>query len=354
MARSRRCGTGDEDAAVGSEDSPELGVWLQGGDESVNAERDDACSYEGDASVLAYSLPHEPRAADFCDRGDGEETDGSDGVHGRSRYEPQKRLDLRLGLKPYARFMSNRNTISDAAARTGVTASALRFYENAGLITPGRSDSGYRIYDDRAIERLRFISRAKQLGLGLDQITELVTLWDGDQCAPVAGRLRDLVADKLAETQERVAELIAFAGDLQRFSTALVDDTSGPCGDSCACQGSSEAVGLALVRKPPPDRESPPIACTLQPSEMTGRMADWQALVARSESPPVAVAGGVTVRFPADPELAAAVGALAAAEQSCCSFFTFGVRMDHTGTELTVTAPAEAATLVGALFGVSA
>jgi DNA-binding transcriptional MerR regulator len=252
--------------------------------------------------------------------------------------------------------MSSRNTISDVASRTGFTPSALRFYENAGLITPERTDAGYRIYDERAVERLRFIARAKQLGLSLDEITELVVLWDGDQCAPVAQRLRDLVAEKITETQTRVAELIAFASDLQRFSTALATGShDGPCGDGCACHGDSGAVGVSLVTKPTvaaPDQ--PPIACTLHPSQMSGRMEHWQAVVARSEGLPQRIDGGLILRFPVDPELAATIGALAAAEQSCCNFFTFQVRMNHTGTELAVIAPTDAAPLVDAMFGVPA
>jgi hypothetical protein len=100
---------------------------------------------------------------------------------------------------------------------------------------------------------------------------------------------------------------------------------------------------------------SPPIACTLDPGLLTTRMAAWQQLLARAgNAPRAAVDGGVTVRFPADPELAAQIAALAAAEQSCCSFFTFEVRVDHAGTDLTVTAPPEAAPLVAALFGIPA
>jgi hypothetical protein len=69
---------------------------------------------------------------------------------------------------------------------------------------------------------------------------------------------------------------------------------------------------------------------------------------------PTTVDGGLAVRFERDPQLAAEVSALAAAEQACCSFFAFAVRIDHTGTELTVTAPADARPLIDALFGVPA
>jgi hypothetical protein len=56
--------------------------------------------------------------------------------------------------------------ISELAERTGFSASALRFYEQAGLLSASeRSAGGYRLYDQAAVERLAFIARAKQLGL---------------------------------------------------------------------------------------------------------------------------------------------------------------------------------------------
>jgi MerR family redox-sensitive transcriptional activator SoxR len=70
-------------------------------------------------------------------------------------------------------------TIADAAGATGFSASALRFYETAGLVTPARTAAGYRTYADDDLARLRFIGRAKRLGLS----------FGGDRRAPTpAGR----------------------------------------------------------------------------------------------------------------------------------------------------------------------
>jgi DNA-binding transcriptional MerR regulator len=253
--------------------------------------------------------------------------------------------------------MDTRHTISEVAARTGFSPSALRFYENAGLIAPGRTDAGYRSYEERDIERLRFISRAKQLGLSLHEITDLVQLWEGDQCAPVAGRLRDLIDEKIGDTRRRVAELTAFTADLQQVRTSLLttETTDGPCGDDCACHAPTDApAAVELIRKAHSVTATPPISCTLDFDEMTQRTTDWQQLLAEATSTPTSIDGGVTVRFPADPDLARRVAALVVAEQSCCSFFTFTVRIEHTGTTLTVTAPPDAAHLVDSLFGVPA
>jgi DNA-binding transcriptional MerR regulator len=251
--------------------------------------------------------------------------------------------------------MDERQTISAVAASTGFSASALRFYEDAGLLTPDRTDAGYRLYDDRTVERIRFIARAKQLGLTLDEITELVALWEGDHCAPVAGRLGGLVEDKIRETHHRIAELVKFAADLQRARAGLAAAGNGPCGDACAChaEGTAPPVGVSLVAKPSAAAVDPPIACTLASDQATQRVGEWHALLARATGR-AETDGGVVIEFPPEPGLAADVAVLAAAEQSCCSFFHLTLRMDHTGTRLTVTAPADARVLVDALFGASA
>src|SRR5262249_44497989 len=98
--------------------------------------------------------------------------------------------------------------IAEVAARSGFTASTLRYYEELGLVPPaGRTTAGYRLYDDSTLARLAFISRAKQLGCTLDEITDLAVAWDGERCEPVQARLRELVAAKIVDAQERIAEM---------------------------------------------------------------------------------------------------------------------------------------------------
>lgn len=146
-------------------------------------------------------------------------------------------------------------TIGQIAERTGFTASSLRFYEGIGLVAPAaRTDAGYRLYDESTVGRLGFIARAKQLGCTLEEITDLVSVWDGDQCGPVQRRFHDLVTAKIAETEQRLAELTEFAGQLQAAAAQLsTDPTDGPCGDDCACvtqTGAATVTPIALGSKP--------------------------------------------------------------------------------------------------------
>lgn len=85
--------------------------------------------------------------------------------------------------------------ISQLAERSGVPATTLRFYETAGLLPADRTAAGYRLYDQEAVERLAFIGAAKHLGLPLEEIADLLGVWEtGGLCGcegrPAAARRR--------------------------------------------------------------------------------------------------------------------------------------------------------------------
>lgn len=144
-------------------------------------------------------------------------------------------------------------SISQVAERTGFPPTTLRFYEQSGLVRPARTPAGYRTYDDTHIELLSFIGRAKGFGLSLEEITELLSLLDGDECAPVQGRLRDLIDTKIADAHAKIAELQAFTGELERFADTLeVHTPDGPCDDACGCTTDTPRSIAPPVRMPTP------------------------------------------------------------------------------------------------------
>ncbi len=75
--------------------------------------------------------------------------------------------------------MSNAFGIAELAKEFGVTTRTIRFYEDKGLIAPTR-EGQRRIYSPRDRVRLRLIMRGKRLGLSLDEIAELIDLYDVD------------------------------------------------------------------------------------------------------------------------------------------------------------------------------
>ena len=243
-------------------------------------------------------------------------------------------------------------SISQVAERTGFPPTTLRFYEQSGLVRPDRTPAGYRIYDDTHIELLSFIGRAKGFGLSLEEITELLGLLGDDECAPVQGRLRDLVDAKIADAQAKVAELEAFTAELRRVAAALGTHTpAGPCDDTCGCT-TDEANAVhqpVLLGARRADRDAPAIACTLSAHEVGDRLAQWESTVADAVGRD-AIDGGTRLSFGRDVDIAA-VAALVAAEQDCCRFFTFTLTVGADGVVLDVSGPADAQPVIDALIG---
>ncbi|WP_067834687.1 MerR family transcriptional regulator [Nocardia lijiangensis] len=103
----------------------------------------------------------------------------------------------------------------ELAARARVNAQTLRYYERRGLLTrPPRSPGGYRSYPDSAVETVRFVKRAQELGFSLDEIAELLQLADGgpDDCDSA----RALAEARITQLAERIA-------DLQRMQRSLTE-----------------------------------------------------------------------------------------------------------------------------------
>ena len=130
--------------------------------------------------------------------------------------------------------------IADVARRSGFTPTALRYYEEIGLLpAPERSSGGYRIYDDRTLERLAFIARAKQLGCTLEEIADLSIAWDGGECGPIQDRLRTVVQAKLAEAQTRLVELATLIAELHGAAAASSSIVpTGPATNAAAARRS--------------------------------------------------------------------------------------------------------------------
>ena len=97
-------------------------------------------------------------------------------------------------------------TRGQLAQRVGINIETVRFYEKEGLLSPAnRTPSGYRQFGEGAIDRLKFVQRAKLLGFSLSEIRELLHLQDKDvkSCVEIRGRLQN----KLIAVQAKKAEL---------------------------------------------------------------------------------------------------------------------------------------------------
>ncbi len=248
--------------------------------------------------------------------------------------------------------------IKEVADASGFTAATLRYYEQIGLLPEAlRTPAGYRLYDQRTLDRLAFIARAKQLGCSLEEIAGLATAWDGGQCGPIQDQLRQLVADKVAAAQHQIVELVTFSSELQHAAAALERHRpDGACDTECGCLGDPDDTSnvgvtvqaVSLSVKPLSSGE-PAIACTLSAGSMKGRIADWNALLAHVERRERIHDGVRSLFAPSVPteELIR----LVTAEQDCCQFFQFAITVDTRGVALEVRAPTDAQSIVESMFG---
>lgn len=111
-------------------------------------------------------------------------------------------------------------TIGELAKKAGVNVQTIRYYEREGLLPkPHRwSDSGYRDYDDEALNQLRFIRSAKDLGFTLREIKELLDLrvLPGESCAEV----RQMIGAKLGDIDRRMKEMRRLRRALVKLDAA--------------------------------------------------------------------------------------------------------------------------------------
>lgn len=78
-----------------------------------------------------------------------------------------------IGSVPSFRAATPLMTISDVARVRKVTARAIRFYEEEGLLSSGRNSQGFRLYDRQALDRLEFIVEARAIGVTVRELRTL-------------------------------------------------------------------------------------------------------------------------------------------------------------------------------------
>lgn len=116
--------------------------------------------------------------------------------------------------------------IGELAKVANISVEAIRYYEKQGLIEkPLRLANGYRQYSDDAPRRLQFIHNAKQAGLSLKEIAELLSLSDDDD----RGVVKALIDEKLREVDEKIKSLKQMKKQLSALSSRC--DGEGSIGE---------------------------------------------------------------------------------------------------------------------------
>ncbi|WP_102261366.1 MerR family transcriptional regulator [Mesobacillus jeotgali] len=109
-------------------------------------------------------------------------------------------------------------SISDLAEEFGVTTRTIRYYEELGLLKPSRTEGGRRIYSGSDLARLKLVLRGKRFGFSLEEIKEMVLLFDEDRTGEKQlKRTIEYGEEKLVEVNERIAELVEIKEEIERL-----------------------------------------------------------------------------------------------------------------------------------------
>ena len=108
-------------------------------------------------------------------------------------------------------------TITELAREFGLTPRAIRFYEEAGLLSP-RRQGRQRVYTQRDRTRLKLTQRGKRLGMSLAEIKELVTMYESPRdTAPQLRRYLEVLALHRRDIEDRMADLQATMAEIGAY-----------------------------------------------------------------------------------------------------------------------------------------
>lgn len=118
--------------------------------------------------------------------------------------------------------------IGEAAKASGVSSKMIRHYEEVRLIpAPARTESGYRQYTEREVHTLHFIRRSRDLGFSIQQIGELLGLWQ-DRRRP-SRQVKALAQAHIQELEQKAQELLAMKATLEHLVHCCHGDDRPEC-----------------------------------------------------------------------------------------------------------------------------
>lgn len=103
--------------------------------------------------------------------------------------------------------------IGQVTALSGVPIRTIRYYESLGILkSSGRTEGGFRQFSVDVLTRLSFIKRAQSLGLSLQEISEILQVYDGGQ--PACDQIQHKLKDKILEIDRQIQQLLTLRGEL--------------------------------------------------------------------------------------------------------------------------------------------
>jgi Cu(I)-responsive transcriptional regulator len=118
--------------------------------------------------------------------------------------------------------------IGDVAAASGISERMIRHYEKIGIVPPAaRRSSGYRDYDERDVRTLQFIRRARDLGFAIEEIRQLLELWQDRSRA--SADVKALALSRADELRRKERELRDMRRALEHLAASCHGDDRPDC-----------------------------------------------------------------------------------------------------------------------------
>lgn len=117
--------------------------------------------------------------------------------------------------------------IGDVAARSGLPAKTIRYYEEIGLVKPQRSANGYRIFRMSDMYKLAFVGRARALGFSIDDCRSLISLYEDPDRESAEVKL--IAKEQLTRIDGKIEELTEMRATLSTLIHACLGDHRPDC-----------------------------------------------------------------------------------------------------------------------------
>lgn len=127
--------------------------------------------------------------------------------------------------------------IGEIAGKSGLPAKTIRYYEDIGLVTPKRSDNGYRRFSDSDLHKLTFLARARALGFSIEDCRTLMALYEDETRA--SADVKAVARQHLQRIEEKIAQLQSMHETLSHLVAECAGDNRPDCPilNDLACRG---------------------------------------------------------------------------------------------------------------------
>lgn len=146
--------------------------------------------------------------------------------------------------------------VNELANKLNITSDTVRFYSRNGFLSPQKNpNNGYKLYSEKDQHRLQFIISARQLGFTVNDIANI--LQESDQGHTACGLVREIIVQKLAETEKQFQQTLALRNRLQLAITDWQDKPNKAPSGNMVChliEGFSDSLSenVMLTKTPQP------------------------------------------------------------------------------------------------------